>query len=135
VKAADDKCAKCGAEIYSIGEGNTRKHFIDPPSGRRADPRTSVNLRALYVSSATTVEGQLTDVSITGGFFAAPISDSTGTLCDLVLRIVDDEEPLRIDAEVMRVSVNPKGMGLRFLRLTRAAQKWLISVGALEETK
>jgi hypothetical protein len=87
-------------------------------------------MRALYVSAFITIEGEISDISMGGAFFSTQLLDETGTACDLLVFPSDDSEVVRFAAEVVRNAQGERGTGLgvRFLKMTSAAQAWLLTV-------
>ena len=130
LKQGQAKCPHCGAEqMQSLP---TLQLWADP-HGRRSTYRHSLKLRALYVSAWMTIEGEISDISLGGAFFASQLIDEIGTGCDLLLFPDDESEVVRLGAEVVRVAQSdgqPQGVGLRFTKMTSAAQSWLVSTVA-----
>ncbi len=130
LKQGQARCPHCGAE--QVQSMPTLQLWADP-HGRRSAYRHSLKLRALYVSPWMTIEGEISDISLGGAFFATQLVDATGTACDLILFPDDESEVVRLGAEVVRVQQSdgqPQGVGLRFTKMTSAAQSWLISIVA-----
>jgi hypothetical protein len=128
LKRGDQRCPHCGAEQAS--NFKTIPLWADP-HGRRRAFRAPVRMRALYVSASMTLEGEVSDISLGGAFFGSQLLDDIGTACDLLLFPTDDSEVVRFAAEVVRVSSGDGrtlGVGLRFLRMSSAAQAWLLTV-------
>ena len=124
------KCPHCGAEQM---QAMPTLQLWSDPHGRRSAFRHPLKLRALYVSSWMTIEGEISDISLGGAFFATQLVDAVGTLCDLLLFPDDESEVVRLGAEVVRVAQSdgqPQGVGLRFTKMTSGAQAWLISIVA-----
>lgn len=130
LKRGDQRCPRCGSEQTSAM--NTIPLWVDP-HGRRRAFRAPVQLRALYVSASMTLEGEVSDISIGGAFFASQLLDDVGTPCDLLLFPADDSEVVRFAAEVVRVAQGEgraTGVGVRFLRMSAATEAWLRTVVA-----
>ena len=108
------------------------------PKGRRSSYRAPVRMRALYVSAFMTIEGEISDISLGGAFFASQLLDEMGTGCDLLVFPSDESEVVRFTAEVVRTSQGDGrtlGLGGRFIKMTSAAQAWLLTVVAPPPTK
>jgi RNA polymerase subunit RPABC4/transcription elongation factor Spt4 len=130
MERGDGVCGQCGAE-QDVDEFALR--LWTDPVGRRMAPRVGVRLRGLYVSTSMTIEGEVSDLSAGGAFFACELLDQTGTLCDLLILPSDEGEVVRFTAEVARVSDKTavkSGVGLRFVKMTAPAQSWLKAVVA-----
>ncbi len=105
------------------------------PLGRRASRRVPVRLRGLYVSPTLTLDGEVTDLSTGGAFFRCELLDAVGTACDLL--VFDGDDVVRFGAVVARVAgegARPRGaatgVGLRLVRVSAVAERWLHQVAA-----
>ncbi len=128
LQKGDARCPHCGTKQDQVF--NTIQLWADP-HGRRTSYRAPVRLRALYVSASMTIEGEVSDISLGGAFFASQLLDDIGTVCDLLLFPSDESEVVRFSAEVVRVSRSEGaslGVGVRFVRMTSGAQAWLLTV-------
>jgi len=105
-----------------------------PPEGqseRRASLRVPTRLRVSYDRFAG-LEGVLASLSRTGCFLRTDLPAPVGTRLELVLRSEVLPEALELPAEVVSIDMRhdggnteERGMGLRFLGLSPAAQKQL----------
>ena len=128
LEASDDRCSHCGSEQV-VRKYPTMRFWRDP-AGRRRFYRKVVRLRGLYVSPAITIEGEVSDISTGGAFFSSDILDEVGTSCDLLVFPSADGEVVRFTAEVVRATqatTARPGMGLRFVKMTAAAQLWVLA--------
>ena len=128
LKKTDQRCPSCGTEQNQ--SFNTINLWADP-HGRRTSYRAPVRIRALYVSAFMTIEGEVSDLSLGGAFFASQLLDEVGTQCDLLIFPSAESEVVRFTAEVVRASQGegrPLGLGIRFMKMTSAAQAWLLTV-------
>jgi len=128
LKRSDGECPHCGT--VQNQQFSTIQLWVDP-QGRRTSYRAPVRLRSLYVSASMTIDGEISDLSLGGAFFSTQLLDEVGTACDLLVFPSDESEVVRFTAEVVRISQHegsPLGLGLRFTKMTTAAQSWLISV-------
>jgi hypothetical protein len=128
LKKTDLRCGHCGT---AQNQDFSTVNLWNDPQGRRVFYRAPVQLRALYVSSSMTIEGVVSDLSLGGAFFTTQLLDEAGTPCDLLVFPSDESEVVRFNAEVVRMQSGegrPMGLGVRFVRMTSAAQAWLLSV-------
>ena len=128
LKREEHRCSHCGTEQNQ--SFNTIRLWADP-HGRRTSYRAPVRMRALYVSAFMTIEGEISDISLGGAFFSTQLLDETGTACDLLVFPTDDSEVVRFSAEVVRTAQGENrglGVGVRFVKMTSAAQAWLLTV-------
>ncbi len=127
LKREEHLCSHCGTEQ---NQNFATIRLWSDPHGRRSSYRAPVRMRALYVSAFITIEGEISDISLGGAFFSTQLLDDTGTPCDLLVFPSDDSEVVRFAAEVVRNAQGERGMGLgvRFIKMTSAAQAWLLSV-------
>jgi RNA polymerase subunit RPABC4/transcription elongation factor Spt4 len=126
----EERCPHCGTEQSQ--QFSTIQLWVDP-HGRRRSYRAQVRMRALYVSQFMTIEGEVSDLSLGGAFFTTQLLDEIGTACDLLVFPTAESEVVRFAAEVVRVVNGDErqlGLGLRFLKMTSAAQTWLLAVAA-----
>jgi hypothetical protein len=127
----DERCPRCGAEQRIAA----RNEPWNDPIGRRGAFRVGVRLRGLYVSGTMTLEGEVSDLSRSGAFFACDLLDSVGTACDLLIIPDSDGEVIRFACEVARVASEIRtGLGLRFLHMTPAAESWLVNASEPPQT-
>lgn len=95
--------------------GPTSRHFVAPtPSPRRA--------KIKFASVDSFVASQAPNISLSGMFVRAAKPSALGTLIDFEC-VTGEGVLLRGRAEVVMVSDNPAGMGLRFKQLDRANLK------------
>lgn len=123
------RCPRCGAE-QPAGPYPTMRLWRDP-QGRRRHLRRDVKLRGLYISGSLTVEGEVSDISHGGAFFACELLDEVGTLCDLLVFPAPDSDVVRFSGEVVRVSGQESrrcGLGIKFTHMSGAAQVWLLEL-------
>ncbi len=129
LKKSEHKCPHCGAEQSQLF--TTIQLWADP-KGRRTAYRAPVRIRALYVSAFMTIEGEVSDLSLGGAFFASQLLDEIGTHCDLLIFPSAESEVVRFTAEVVRTQQGEggraMGLGVRFMKMTSAAQSWLLTV-------
>jgi hypothetical protein len=128
LESTDDRCPHCGSEQV-VRKYPTMRFWRDP-AGRRRFYRKVVRMRGLYVSPAMTIEGEVSDISTGGAFFASEILDEMGSTCDLLVFPSADGEVVRFSAEVVRTThagPGKSGMGLRFIKMTAAAQLWVLA--------
>lgn len=128
LKKGEAVCPHCTAEQDQSFK--TISLWVDP-HGRRGSYRAPVRMRALYVSAFMTLDGEISDISLGGAFFSTQLLDDLGTPCDLLVFPTDDSEVVRFSAEVVRASQNDGGtlgVGVRFVKMSGAAQSWLLSV-------
>jgi c-di-GMP-binding flagellar brake protein YcgR len=85
---------------------------------RRKDPRYGFQVDALVEWDSQTLRTLLTDISMGGMFLATNKPLWVGSACSVQLLL---GEPLRVNCEVQRV-IPGRGMGVRFVNLTEAAQ-------------
>jgi hypothetical protein len=121
----DQSCGHCGAEQAQLYRTIP---LWDDPRGRRRSFRAPVKLRGLYVSSTMTIEGVVSDISLGGAFFTCELLEEPSTVCDLVVFPTVEGEVIRFNAVVVRADDERRGVGLRFVRMTTAAQNWLLQV-------
>jgi pSer/pThr/pTyr-binding forkhead associated (FHA) protein len=119
----DEKCPHCGAEQSQLYQ--TIPLWNDP-RGRRRSFRAPVKLRGLYVSATMTIEGMVSDLSLGGAFFACELLEEPDTICDLVVFPRPEGEVIRFSAMVVRADRDRQGVGLRFVKMSTAAQTWLL---------
>jgi hypothetical protein len=75
-----------------------------------------------------TLEGEISDLSLGGAFFASELLDEPDTTCYLLILPSPDGEVVRFSAVVVRIGERERpGLGLRFVKMTAAAQNWLIA--------
>ena len=133
VEPEDSRCPACGSEMAVFDPDKTTRIWHDP-HGRRSHPRAEVSYRGLFVSSTVTQECAVSDLSLGGAFVAVDMLDAPGTACDLLVFPTPDGDVIRIASEVARVvegdgaTGGRTGMGLRFLRMTVNANRWLREV-------
>lgn len=87
---------------------------------QRRAPRARVNFAARYVSSNLSLEGEVTDLSPEGLFFASDYLDDQGETAHVVVVLPTRSQPLRLRGEVRWVkdAPNAAGMGIRFVDLS-----------------
>jgi hypothetical protein len=127
LKQGQERCPHCG----TAQETHTTILLWVDPQGRRNSYRAPVRMRALYVSTFMTIEGEVSDLSLGGAFFSTQLLDEIGTVCDLLVFPTEESEVVRFSAEVVRVSQGegrPLGLGIRFIKMSSGAQSWLLSV-------
>jgi RNA polymerase subunit RPABC4/transcription elongation factor Spt4 len=128
LKKGEAECPHCGAEQQQ--QYTTMQLWVDP-HGRRTAYRAPVQMRALYVSPFMTIDGEISDISLGGAFFSTQLLDEPGTSCDLLVFPAEEGEVVRFTAEVVRVMQSergPRGLGVRFMKMTESAQSWLLTV-------
>jgi hypothetical protein len=91
------------------------------------DPRTPVvvPVRMRFQSFVDFIETQSMNMSRTGIFLVTREVLAVGTILDLELTLVDGFPLLRGKGEVMRVSTNPPGVGVKFRQLDETSQRLL----------
>lgn len=86
---------------------------------QRRAPRVPVDLPARYRSGSVWMDGRAGNLSQDGMFFMTPfLDDPTGEIA-VELDLPDQDAPLRLAAEVVRVDDAPlhAGMGIRFVNV------------------
>lgn len=128
VSESDRVCPRCGLERPYTAP----KRATVGGQERRSNTRRELDIRALYVSSSLTVEDDVINISSGGLFIVSDLLDPVGTRADVIL-YKGGRGRARIGGEVVHVISAPEpqqgirpGMGIRFTRITPAAQSWLI---------
>lgn len=100
-------------------------------SEQRRSVRNRVRVAARYISDQMIVDGQVTDISPDGLFFASDFLDARGELVRVLLDIPWLSKPLELRGEVRWVCDNATaaGMGIRFLNVDSANRGILSSLG------
>src|SRR5262245_26982577 len=87
---------------------------------RRQLSRARVQLPARYSSANLTLDGQVSDVSPDGLFFAADFLDEVGESASIAMHVPSRPTPLQLKGQVCRVSdaAHGSGMGIRLIAVT-----------------
>jgi hypothetical protein len=98
-----------------------------PVGAPTRDPRAPVvvPVRFRFQSFVDFVETQSMNMSRTGIFLSTREVLAVGTILDMELTLVDGFPLLRGRGEVMRVSITPPGVGVKFKQLDEASQRLL----------
>jgi hypothetical protein len=109
-----------------MAEDRSRRLTGALPTGTR-DPRTPVvvPVRFRFESFVDFVESQSANMSRTGIFLSTSEVLAVGTILEMELTLVDGFPLLRGTGEVMRVSISPPGVGVRFKQLDESSRRLL----------
>jgi len=113
----------------SITRAVTAPPAEEPSAERRRADRMSIEIPIVYSSAELEIEVMTRDLSLTGVFLRSDVLEPVGTPCELVI-LIDGGPPIRARGVVRRVvetdeGDEPVGLGIEFLALGSAEQRWL----------